>query len=225
MPEPIRIVVLVCWAALVLAHVPTQAQSRAPSPQTAEMGRAWDDAYRGTPDFNTAPNAFLVDVAKGLTPGAALDVGMGQGRNAVHLAKHGWTVTGFDVSQVGVEQARQAAQAAGVTITALQQSTREFEWGTDRWDLIVLTYFPGLRAAVPKILQALRPGGHVVVEAYQAEAALHPPGAPGPGVTFGDNELITVFSGLRTLRYEDVTARADWGMRDTRVVRLLARKK
>ena len=223
MSRLMRCAVLALCAAPLAMQVPTRAQ--APSPQTAEMGRSWDDAYRGAPDFNPEPNGFLVDVTKGLTPGAALDVGMGQGRNALHLAKLGWTVTGFDVSQVGVEQAQRSAKAAGVKLTALQQSSREFDWGTEKWDLIVLAYFPALRASVPKILQGLRPGGHVVVEAYQADAALHPPGAPGPGVTFGENELLTIFGALRTLRYEDVTARADWGMRETRVVRLLARKK
>lgn len=219
------VVALVACGASVFIHVPATARMQAPSPQTAEMGRSWDDSYRGAPGFNPEPNGFLIDVVKALTPGTALDVGMGQGRNAVYLAKLGWTVTGFDVSQVGIEQAQHSAKAAGVRITALQQSSREFDWGTEKWDLVVLTYFPGLRASVPKILQGLRPGGHVIVEAYQADAALTPPGAPGPGVTFGDNELLTVFSALRTLRYEDLVARADWGMRDTRVVRLLARKK
>lgn len=204
----------------MLVHAPVWAQ--APSPRTAAMGQSWDDAYR-TPAFNLEPNSFLVDAVKGLRPGAALDVGMGQGRNAIYLAKQAWTVTGFDVSQVGVEQAKQAAQAAGVKITALQQSSDEFDWGTERWDLIVLAYFPGLRAVVPKILQSLRPGGHIVVEAYQTDAAMDRPS--GPGVTFGDNELLAIFGPLRVLRYEAVRARADWGMVDTRLVRLLARKK
>lgn len=217
-----RLFAAALFALSVSPHASVWAQ--APSAATAAMGRSWDDAYR-TPDFNLEPNAFLVDVAKGLTPGAALDVGMGQGRNAIYLARIGWTVTGFDVSQVGVEQARRAAQAAGVKITALQQSSAEFDWGTERWDLIVLAYFPGLRAAVPKILQSLRPSGHVVVEAFQTDAALDAPPGPGPGVTFADNELLTVFSALRAIRYEDVRARADWGMRDMRLVRLLARKK
>ena len=49
-----------------------------------------------TPRFNTAPNDFLVEIAKTRKPGRALDVGMGQGRNAIYLAQQGWTVTGFD---------------------------------------------------------------------------------------------------------------------------------
>jgi 2-polyprenyl-3-methyl-5-hydroxy-6-metoxy-1,4-benzoquinol methylase len=201
--------------------------AQTPSPQTQAMGRSWDEAYTdpGPPAFSVEPNAFLVEVTRGLTPGTALDVGMGQGRNAIHLATRGWQVTGFDVSQAGIERTKQAARAAGVNVTALQQSSAEFDWGTNRWDLIVLAYFPGLRAALPRVLESLRPGGLVVVEAFHADAAADRPPGPGPGVTFGDNELLTVFSGLRTLRYEDVRARADWGLFETRLVRLAARKK
>ena len=49
-----------------------------------------------TPAFNVKPNQFLVEIAKGRKAGTALDVGMGQGRNAIWLAQQGWEVTGFD---------------------------------------------------------------------------------------------------------------------------------
>ena len=47
------------------------------------------------PRFNTAPNAFLIAVTTGVKPGRALDVGMGQGRNTIYLAQHGWDSVGF----------------------------------------------------------------------------------------------------------------------------------
>src|SRR5207237_7520021 len=46
--------------------------------------------------YNTAPNSFLTEVVEGRKPGAALDVGMGEGRNAIFLAKLGWQSYGFD---------------------------------------------------------------------------------------------------------------------------------
>ena len=52
-----------------------------------------------TPAFNVQPNAFLVRMIKGVRPGTALDVGMGQGRNAIYLAQQGWAVTGFDPAE------------------------------------------------------------------------------------------------------------------------------
>ena len=50
-------------------------------------------------------------------PGRALDVGMGEGRNAVFLALKGWDVTGFEISDEGVAIAQRNARAAGVNIT------------------------------------------------------------------------------------------------------------
>ena len=80
----------------------------------------WNRTYSNpTPPFNTAPNAFLTDVVKTLKPGRALEIGMGQGRNSVHLATLGWNVTGFDISETGMAVARKSAEAAGVTITTI----------------------------------------------------------------------------------------------------------
>ena len=53
------------------------------------------------PMFNVAPNAFLVEMTKGLKPGRALDVGMGQGRNTIYLAQQGWDSVGFDPADRG----------------------------------------------------------------------------------------------------------------------------
>ena len=53
------------------------------------------------PAFNVKPNAFLVEMVRGVTPGQALDVGMGQGRNAIYLAQQGWALTGFDPGRPG----------------------------------------------------------------------------------------------------------------------------
>jgi SAM-dependent methyltransferase len=64
--------------------------------------------------FLAEPNAFLVESTKDVKPGRALDVAMGQGRNALYLAKAGWEVTGFDISSKGLAAARAAAERAGV---------------------------------------------------------------------------------------------------------------
>ena len=186
---------------------------------------AWDGPYlTEDPSFNTEANAFLVDVAGDLESGRALDVGMGQGRNALHLARQGWSVSGFDVSRAGVSQALEAAAEQELEIDAVVQSSQEYDWGVERWDLIVLAYFPFLRPALPSILAGLRPGGAVVVEAYHADSALDRPPGPGAGVTFATNELLRLFTDLRVIQYQDLRAKADWGLFETRLVRLFARK-
>lgn len=127
----------------------------------------YNQLYAAPPEFNTRPNQLLVDATEGLPPGQALDVGMGQGRNSLHLARKGWTVTGFDVAEVGLQKARQQAAVAGLRITAVHASGEEFDFGHDRWDLIAIIYAIEKRS-VHRVRDALKPGGIVVVEAGTA---------------------------------------------------------
>jgi len=70
----------------------------------------------------------------------------------------------------------------------------------ERWDLIVLTYEP-TKAIAPKVAAALRLGGIVVVEDRHIDTM-----RVWPTWTFRDNKLLSLFAGLRLLRYEDVWA-------------------
>jgi len=171
--------------------------------------------------FNHEPNAFLAGMIKGRTPGTALDVGMGQGRNALYLAKQGWTVTGFDPAAEAVALAEREAKAAGVSIKTATLRDDEFEFGMARWDLIVLSYVD-VRGNAERVRRALKPGGIVVVEAFHRDATKQ--SSIGGAVVFDTNELLTMFSSLRVLRYEDTDAVADFGLEKTRVVRLCAEK-
>ena len=79
--------------------------------------------------FNRAPNAFLAEMIKGVKPGRSLDVGMGQGRNTIYLAQHGWDSVGFDPADRAVAAAQQQAAAAGVKITTEVARERGFRLG------------------------------------------------------------------------------------------------
>jgi SAM-dependent methyltransferase len=71
----------------------------------------WDDRYRQRPRiWSGRPNRQLVDVAEVLPPGRALDVGCGEGSDAVWLASRGWDVLGVDVSAVAIDRARAQAE-------------------------------------------------------------------------------------------------------------------
>ena len=173
------------------------------------------------PRFNTKPNAFLVDVTRGLTPGKALDVGMGQGRNALYLAQQGWAVTGFDPADQAVAAAEAEAKRIGVTLKTYVLRDDQFDFGTAQWDLIVLSYV-GAREFATRVYDALKPGGSVVVEAFHRDATKNTP--IGGSVVFDTNELLKLFERFRILRYEDVNAVGDFGLENTRVVRLHAQK-
>ena len=171
------------------------------------------------PAFNTQPNAFLVEMVKGRLPGAALDVGMGQGRNALYLAQQGWSVTGFDPADKAVAQANANAAKLGVKLTTVVQGSEDFDFGESRWDLIVLSYVT-VRDITDRVVRALKPGGIVVVEAFHRDVTRQRP--VGGGVVFDSNELLTLFAKLRVLRYEDADATSDFGGAGSRAVRLCA---
>jgi 2-polyprenyl-3-methyl-5-hydroxy-6-metoxy-1,4-benzoquinol methylase len=175
-----------------------------------------------TPPFNTRPNAFLVEMTKHITPGKALDIGMGQGRNAVYLAQQGWDVTGFDPADQAVAAAQDQARRLGVKLTTLVLHDEQFDFGTEQWDLIVLSYVGVVRRVVSRVHEALRPGGLVVVEGFHRDATKT--ASIGGGVVFDTNELLRLFDRLRIVRYEDTEGVADFGLRTTRLVRLCAQK-
>lgn len=177
-----------------------------------------------TPNFSVKPNATLMAAIESRSPGRALDVGMGQGRNAIGLASHGWQVTGFDVSAEGLAVAKAQAARAGVNITALQQSSENFDFGVNQWDLIAMIYVPnGVEdpAYVNRLLQSLRPGGLVVIESFASDK--HAPSRRPVDIDPGD--LLKAFGDFRILRFEDTDGVTDWDPQTTTLVRLVAQKK
>ena len=175
--------------------------------------------------FASVPSEFLIGAVKGLKPGRALDVGMGQGRNAVELARRGWTVTGFDISGEAVAAAARNAQAAGVKITPVKADYASFDFGKDAWDLVVMTFAwaPVEEPAfVARIEASLRTGGLVLFEHFVDTSER--PYAPmvralRPGA------LRERFAGVEILSYEETTGTGDWGGPDSRLVRMVARKR
>jgi SAM-dependent methyltransferase len=171
--------------------------------------------------FNKAPNAFLAEMVKGLRPGRALDVGMGQGRNTIFLAQQGWDAVGFDPADRAVALAKQQAAQAGVKITTHVARAEDFDWGTAQWDLIVVSYAGG-REYVSNVVRSLRPGGMLLVEGFHRDATKTQP--VGSAVVFDTNELLKLYGALRVVRYEDAEGVADFGLQKVRVVRLFAQK-
>jgi len=172
------------------------------------------------PAFNTNPNAFLVGMVTGRKPGRALDVAMGQGRNAIWLAQQGWDVTGFDPADQAVGVARNNAARLGLTIHTEITTMERFEFGENKWDLIVLSY-AGCGQLARQVERALRPGGIVVVEAFHTDALKT---MKIGGSLCQTGELPHLFQGLRSLHYEEPVAQPDFAPRPVRIVRFSAEK-
>jgi len=176
------------------------------------------------PGFATQPNALLVSMAERRKPGRALDIGIGQGRNSVFLALKGWDVTGFDMSDEGIATARSNAERAGVKINAVRGTEDSFDYGTEQWDLVVFMYepFPVTSPAyVERLRRSMRPGAIIVIESFGEEEEVK--GRPATAIDPG--RLLAAFKDFRLLHYEDVVARADWGLIDRRLVRMVAERR
>src|SRR5262252_2024810 len=84
----------------------------------ASQAAEWDARYgeRDGSMWSGRPNGRLVAEVTALTPGRALDVGCGEGADAIWLTQQGWTVTAIDISDVALDRGRKAAERAGVTV-------------------------------------------------------------------------------------------------------------
>jgi SAM-dependent methyltransferase len=175
--------------------------------------------------FKTAPNAFLVEAAAKIKPGGkALDIGAGMGRNALHLAKLGWEVTGIDLSAAGLAVMRSNAAQTGLKVETVKTSYEAYDFGRERWDLLamILSWAPMENPGfLARLKDSLRPGGYVVFEhVVQRAENPFPPGvhAPAPGV------LREWFRDFEILIYREVDDFGDWGGPSTGHVRMVARK-
>lgn len=121
--------------------------------------------------YGTAPNAFLVEQAALFKPGMrVLAVGDGEGRNGVWAAAQGCEVLSVDASEVGLSKARALAEKSGLSIETACVDLNAWDWPVAAFDAVVVIFVhfppaqrPGLHRA---ILNALKPGGRVVMEAF-----------------------------------------------------------
>ncbi len=127
--------------------------------------REWDERYRGDADqhlWSGEANGTLVVEATDLPPGAALDVGCGEGGDAIWLAGRGWRVTALDPSAVALDRARAGAAAADVRVEWVHAGLAEMPHGRT-FDLVSAQY-PALRrtddgVAQAALADAVAPGG------------------------------------------------------------------
>ena len=131
----------------------------------------WDHRYGGAQMWSGNPNGSLVHEVTGLTPGRALDVGAGEGGDAIWLAEQGWTVTASDISQRALDRVAAGAEQRGLRVSCLHADANGLEpFEPAAFDLVSAQYASILRTpdnrALHNILDAVAPGGTLLVVSH-----------------------------------------------------------
>ncbi len=125
----------------------------------------WDKLYSKNKGyvFGKDPAAFLVESLPLLPVGRALDIAMGEGRNAVYLAKKGFHVVGVDISEIAIRKAKRLATENGTRIRTVIADLSKYQIQPESYEVIMDFYYLN-RSLVPQIKKGLKRGGVVIFE-------------------------------------------------------------
>ncbi len=161
----------------------------------------WDRRYRSgeraAEDLEAAPNPLLVETAKLLAPGKALDLACGAGRNALWLAEHGWSVTAVDGSPPAIEILRSRSVERGIAVDARVADLEKGQYRIEptAWNLIAICFYLQRDLFEPAKLGVV-PGGILVSIVHITE-----PGEEPTAHRLRPGELQTFFQGWQILHY------------------------
>lgn len=197
-------------------------------------GRFWDERFdRQDYVYGTEPNAFLVSQRHRLKSGMSLlAVADGEGRNGVWLAEQGMAVTSVDASPVGLQKALRLALDRGVALNTTCADLTTWDWPQGSFDAVAAIFIhfrPDLRARMhAAMLQAVRPGGLVILEAFRPEQlALGTGGPPDAEMLYAPDTLRQDFAEAEILHLEAADPDLDEGpfhAGKAATVRLVARR-
>jgi len=204
-----------------------------------EHAAKWEERF-SRPGFwiGTEPAPFLREILPLLgKPGTALELAMGEGRNAVFLAELGWKVTGLELTRAGIAKAEAlgrergvhtwrhergstpskplVAPSPGVLLAQGDLSSEELPAGP--WDLILVVNFL-IRPVLPKIKRALRSGSFLAYETFTVQQLAFEGGPRSKEFLLEPGELREAFAELDVWTYREWTAGKG-------VASLLARKR
>ncbi len=168
----------------------------------------WDRRYtEGSYTPRADPSPFLERWMDRIPAGNALDLAAGTGRNARLLARWGFGVEAVDISQVAVEQGRDEAEREGLDITWQVADLDDLHFQAASYDLITVVRYRG-RNLWPRLRRALAPNGWVLVE-HHLQTHLEAGGPSSPEFRLAPGELLSAFSGLRIVHYDESVEDSD----------------
>lgn len=161
---------------------------------------AWDERYAAKDlVWGGEPNRWVAREVAEITPGRALDLAAGEGRNALWLADRGWRVTAVDFSEVALERARrraaELAPRAAERIRWVRADLLEYAPDPAAYELVVVAYLhlPGAerRRVLRRAAAALAAGGELLVVGHDSANLTEGTGGPqDPGVLFTAQDVL-----------------------------------
>ena len=189
---------------------PAEADATGGGGGARSVGAEWDARYRAQPQlFRPDADETLVALAAALSPGRAVDLGAGEGRNSLWLAGLGWDVLAVDASEVALRRLDAGASARGVAVRTATGDLLDYlrsaaELGT-RFDLVVVSFVHPPPAERAQLLAGaaglVAAGGHLFVVAHHADS-LGKTGPPDPERLYVESDLAGAAAGLEVLRLE-----------------------
>ncbi|WGW12130.1 class I SAM-dependent methyltransferase [Saxibacter everestensis] len=172
-------------------------------------GAFWDSMYEQRPAlWSGTPNPQLVSEISSLPPGSALDVGCGEGADALWLARAGWTVTAVDISSVALGRARTNAAAEAEGSAAIESAADGINWlqadlttwtpPAPAFDLVSAQYFqlpnPPRSETLRRLGSAVAREGHLLVVGHHPGDELTPSGnRRHPEVLYSPDNVTALF--------------------------------
>jgi SAM-dependent methyltransferase len=157
----------------------------------------WNEKYQ-TQSYPDEPAAIVKKYAKLAKGKKALDIAAGNGRNALFLARQGFSVDAVDISDAGLKR----FAAVHPNIHPICADLDDFDIPAGRYDLIINIKYLN-RRLFPSIFEGLAPGGLLIFQTFSASSNPDVDQSVSQDYLLGQNELLHAFLSLKILRYKE----------------------
>jgi SAM-dependent methyltransferase len=176
----------------------------------------WNERYAASERvWSSGPNEHVARILEPLPPGAAVDLGAGEGRHALWLAERGWTVTAVDFAEVGLDRGRREAAERGVGNLVNWVAADVTTWTPPQghgFDLVLVAYLHLPENVLDSAAGWVGPGGHLVVVGHALRNLTEGVGGPqDPALLHTPEQLQRAADGLGILRCEEVERTTEGG--------------